>query len=133
MKELLFYEKTGCQGNARQKAILEANGYTLVVKSLLDEPWERDTLRSFFGERPVAEWFNEKAPAIKQGQVDPTSFDAESALDIMLCEPILIRRPLIDLTGNRACGFDDAVLAMLEISGNSTGMEACQNIKERCD
>jgi len=47
MKKLLFYEKTGCKGNARQKAMLESNGYTLEVKSILDEPWERDDLRSF--------------------------------------------------------------------------------------
>lgn len=133
MKKLLFYEKTGCQGNARQKTMLEANGYTLVVKSILDEPWERNVLRPFFGDRPVQEWFNWKAPAIKQGRVDPTSFDAEEALDIMLREPILIRRPLIDLNGKRACGFDDDVLAMLEIDESSKGMEACQNIKERCE
>ncbi len=133
MKKLLFNEKPGCQGNARQKTMLEANGYTLVVKSILDEPWERDVLRPFFGNRPVAEWFNWKAPAIKQGQIDPTAFDAEGALDIMLREPILIRRPLIDLNGKRACGFDDAVLAMLGIGEDSKGMEACRNIKERCD
>ena len=133
MKKLLFYEKTGCRGNARQKAMLEANGYTLVVKSLLDEPWERDGLRSFFGQRPVAEWFNDKAPAIKQGEVDPSSLDAEGALDIMLRKPILIRRPLIELAGKRACGFDHEVQAMLGIVEQSEGMEACQNIQERCD
>lgn len=133
MKKLLFYEKPGCRGNARQKAMLEANGYTLDVKSILDEPWERDILRSFFGARPVAEWFNDKAPAIKQGEVDPAAFDAEGALDIMLREPILIRRPLIELNGKRACGFDDEVQAMLDIVERSQSMEVCQNIKERCD
>ena len=133
MKKLLFYEKPGCRGNARQKAMLEANGYTLDVKSILDEPWERDILRSFFGQRPVAAWFNDKAPAIKQGEVDPAAFDAEGALDIMLREPILIRRPLIELNGKRACGFDDEVQAMLDIVERSQSMEACQNIKERCD
>lgn len=133
MKKIIFYEKTGCKGNARQKAMLEAADYTLEVKSILDEPWERDQLRSFFGERPVSEWFNWKAPAIKQGEVDPASFNAERALDIMLREPILIRRPLINLDGCKTCGFDDLVLAMLGMGEASEGLEACQNTKERCD
>jgi nitrogenase-associated protein len=133
MKKLLFYEKPGCKGNARQKVILESNGYTFEVKSILDEPWERDQLRSFFGDRPVPEWFNWKAPAVKQGQIDPTSFNADDALDTMLREPILIRRPLIEFNNQRMCGFDDPVQAMLGLTESFQGLEACQNTKERCD
>jgi nitrogenase-associated protein len=133
MKKIVFYEKTGCQGNARQKAMLESNGYTLEVKSLLDEPWEKSTLRPFFGDLPVSDWFNWKAPAVKQGKIDPGTFDSESALEIMLREPILIRRPLIELNGRKACGFDDSVQTLLGINNRAEGMEACQNAKERCD
>lgn len=133
MKKLLFYEKTGCKGNARQKAMLKANGYTLEVKSILDEPWERGHLRSFFGDRPVTEWFNWKAPAIKQGKIVPTTFNAEGALETMLRQPILIRRPLIEFDGKQTCGFDDQVLDLLDITEPSEGMEACQNTTERCD
>jgi len=132
MKKLLFYEKIGCKGNARQKIMLEANGYTLEVKSILDELWDCDQLRPFFRDRPVPEWFNWKAPAVKQGEVDPSSFDSESALDIMLREPILIRRPLIDLDGQKMCGFDDEVRTALGIREHVQGLEACQNSKERC-
>ncbi|MDZ8119370.1 ArsC/Spx/MgsR family protein [Pontiella agarivorans] len=133
MNKILFYEKTGCKGNARQKALLESNGYSLEVKSLLDEPWERDQLESYFVDRPVEEWFNDKSPAVKQGQVDPSAFDAAGALDLLLCEPILIRRPLIEMDGHRMCGFDDRVQIMLGINKSFQGLEACQNAKERCD
>ena len=133
MEKIRFYEKPGCKGNARQKVMLEENGYSLEVKSILAEPWEKSELRTFFGDRPVADWFNWKAPAVKQGEVDPKTFDEDGALEIMLHEPILIRRPLIDLNGKRACGFDDAVLEMLGIGDSSEGMEACRNSKERCD
>lgn len=134
MKRLVFYEKTGCKGNARQKALLESNGYRLEVKSILDEPWDQDELRSFFGDRPLADWFNWKAPAVKQGQIDPASFfDADSALESMLREPILIRRPLIDLDGQRMCGFDDDVKIALGINESVQGLEAWKNSKERCD
>lgn len=35
MKTLTFYEKPGCIGNARQKAMLEAEGFVLNVRSIL--------------------------------------------------------------------------------------------------
>jgi hypothetical protein len=57
----------------------------------------------------------------------------DSAVDIMLREPILIRRPLIDCDGRKACGVDDAVLEMLGIEESSEGMEACPSVTERCD
>ncbi len=133
MKKVIFYEKTGCKGNARQKSMLESAGYTLEVLSILDTDWDQDELRTYFGNRPVAEWFNWKAPAVKRGDVDPASFSAEDALEIMLREPILIRRPLIDLDGQRACGFDDAVQEMLGILKPAAGMEACQRTAERCE
>lgn len=133
MNKIVFYEKTGCKGNARQKAILEAAGYTLEVKSILSESWDRDVLRSFFGNQPIANWFNHKAPAIKQGEIDPNVFDAQGALSIMLREPIFIRRPLLKFEGKKTCGFDESVLAMLGIDASAKGLEACQNTTEQCD
>jgi nitrogenase-associated protein len=104
------------------------------VKSLLDEPWTAETLRPFFGDRPIPEWFNEKTPAVKSGEVDPVSFDEAGALEIMLKEPILFRRPLLDYGGRKACGFDDAVLRdLLGIRDDSTDLEVCQVPSGRCD
>jgi nitrogenase-associated protein len=123
---MIFYEKTGCKGNARQRALLEAHGYAFDVKSILDEPWTKETLRPFFGSLPVAQWFNDKAPAVKAGEVDPASFDEEGALDIMLAEPILIRRPLIDRDGEKFCGFDPSVEATLGLTAPEGDYEACQ-------
>jgi nitrogenase-associated protein len=130
---MLFYEKTGCKGNARQRALLQAHGYTLEVRSLLDESWTRETLRPFFGRRPVAEWFNDKAPAIQAGEIDPATFDESSALDILLKQPILIRRPLIDRDGQKTCGFDDSVEAALGLSAPEGDYEACQEPTGSCD
>lgn len=129
---MIFYEKTGCKGNARQQALLEAHGYTLEIRSILDEPWTRETLRPFFGDLPVAEWFNDKAPAIKDGEVDPSSFDEEGALAIMLQEPILIRRPLIECDGKKYCGFDDSVETALDLSAPDGDYEACQQPSGIC-
>lgn len=133
MRSVTFYEKPGCQGNARQKEILEAAGYTLTVKSILSEPWTRETLRPFFSNRPVAEWFNDKAPAVKSGEIDPFDFDENSALNLMLSLPILIRRPLIESEGRCCCGFDNLVLTMLGLGSDSVDLEVCQQITGRCD
>lgn len=133
MSKITFYEKPGCQGNARQKKMLEAAGYTLTVKSTLSEPWTRETPRPFFGSRPVAEWFNDKAPAVKSGEIDPFAFDEDSALSIMLTQPILIRRPLIEIEGQCCCGFDHLVLKRLGLIDATVDLEVCQQIAGRCD
>ncbi|MBE9107134.1 nitrogenase-associated protein, partial [Nostoc cf. edaphicum LEGE 07299] len=74
--------------------------------NLLTESWTVERLRSFFGDRPVAEWFNLSAPKIKSGEVVPEKIDAETALTLMLKEPLLIRRPLLEVGERREVGFD---------------------------
>ena len=123
---MIFYEKTGCKGNARQRALLEAHGVDFEVRSILDESWTLETLRPFFGSLPVAEWFNDKAPEIKSGEIDPASFDEAGALAILLEQPILIRRPLIDRAGEKFCGFGPAVETALGLSAPEGDYEACQ-------
>jgi len=77
---VVFYEKPGCGTNARQKLMLANAGHALEVKSLLAEPWTVERLKSFFGDTPVASWFNPAAPAVKSGAVDPAAMEAEAAL-----------------------------------------------------
>ena len=133
MKHVTFYEKPGCKGNARQKKLLTAAGYTLTVKSVLSEPWSCETLRPFFGSRPVADWFNPNASEVKNGTVNPETFHEEDALKIMLNQPILIRRPLIKLNGDACCGFDEPVLTLLGLSKSPCDLEACRQITGNCD
>jgi hypothetical protein len=40
MAEVIFYEKAGCAGNARQKALLVASGHQLVVRDLREQFWK---------------------------------------------------------------------------------------------
>lgn len=105
MSELLFYEKPGCVGNQRQKALLRAHGYRPVVLDLLREPWTAERLRPYFGDAPVCEWFNLSAPKVKSGEIDIAALDEGQALSLMLLEPLLIRRPLLRYGGLRQAGF----------------------------
>jgi nitrogenase-associated protein len=106
MARVIFYEKPGCKNNTRQKVLLTAAGHEVISFSLLTEPWTVERLKSFFGSRPISEWFNKAAPRIKSGEVDPEKIDEQTALMMMLKDPLLIRRPLIEVGSRREVGFD---------------------------
>ncbi len=130
MATIVFYEKPGCGNNTKQKVWLAASGHTVLAKNLLIEKWTADRLRPFFGELPVAQWFNPAAPRVKSGEVDPTAYDAQTALTMMLAEPLLIRRPLMEVDGEFRAGFDpDAVNAWLGLNDAKPkgDIEACPN------
>lgn len=138
MTALLFYEKPGCGGNARQKTALLAAGHTLQVRSLLAEPWTRDSLLAFLAPLPVAQWFNRAAPRVKSGEVQPEALDAEAALALLLAEPLLIRRPLMQRLddASRCVGFDTAEVAAwvgLTPAGTArASLEGCASPVEHC-
>ncbi|WP_303722147.1 ArsC/Spx/MgsR family protein [Malonomonas rubra] len=106
MAKIIFWEKPGCKGNSRQKEILLASGHQLEVRDLLSEEWTEESLAQFFGERPVSEWFNITNPRIKSGELDPQQVTAADALEMMVAEPLLIVRPLMQVSNERLAGFD---------------------------
>jgi len=106
MAKVIFWEKPGCRGNSRQKEILRASGHELEVRNLLTEPWTSDRLGAFFGDRPVAERFNPTNPKIKSGEIVPVHIKAEDALRMMVDDPLLIVRPLMQVDEERMAGFE---------------------------
>jgi nitrogenase-associated protein len=110
MAHVIFYEKPGCTGNARQKALLLAAGHTLDVRDLLAHPWERAELHAFLKGAPVEEWFNRLSPRIKSGEVRPEDYEATEALSLLLQDHLLIRRPLLQVGQRREVGFLSAVV-----------------------
>jgi nitrogenase-associated protein len=122
-----FFEKPGCRNNTRQKAILEASGHQVEARNLLTEPWTAATLRPFFGDKPVAEWFNRAAPKVRDGEISPEAQTETSALALMLAEPLLIRRPLMEADGRKEVGFDqEKVAAWIGLGDNDAPIrETC--------
>lgn len=104
--EIVFWEKPGCMGNARQRALLVQGGHQVIARSLPGSVWSRDDLLSWLGEVPVPDWFNRGARRIQEGEVDPDRIDRETALSVLAADPILIRRPLVEVAGVRMVGFD---------------------------
>lgn len=129
MAVVTFFEKPGCQGNARQKALLEAAGHQVLARSLKGEPWTAETLLAFLAPLPVAEWFNRSAPAVKSGEIVPEQLSPEAALPLLLANPLLVRRPLMQVGDERRVGFDAAAVASWIGLGDAVAprqdMEAC--------
>ncbi len=111
MAKVIFYEKTGCGGNARQKALLIASGHEVVASDLRAIAWTAETLRPFFGTMPIRDWFNASSPRIKAGEITPGKMTSTHALEMMVADPLLIRRPLMQVGDRRAAGFDQAKVA----------------------
>lgn len=140
MAHIVFFEKPGCAGNARQKQWLRDAGHQLSVRSLLTEPWTAASLLDFLDPLPVADWFNRAAPRVKSGEVQPESLGRTEALALLLAEPLLIRRPLLQVGAERRVGFDppavdrwigltpDAAARLRETSEGCAagGMQSCR-------
>lgn len=113
---------------------MAAAGHTVFAKSLLTEPWTRERLLEFFGSRPVATWFNRAAPKVKSREIIPEQVSADEALAIMLTEPLLIRRPLLEADGRREIGFDiELIDAWLGLNRKlDVDMESCSKRDKPC-
>lgn len=138
MTHIVFYEKPGCAGNARQRAALTAAGHTLEQRNLLTAPWTAESLLAFLAPLPVADWFNRAAPHVKSGEVQPDVLNRDTALALLLSEPLLIRRPLMQRTdtNTRHVGFDTAAVdAWVGLGTNPASprtLEGCASPTERC-
>jgi nitrogenase-associated protein len=138
MTHLVFFEKPGCGGNARQRAVLEAAGHTLERRNLLTTHWTPENLLAFLTPLPVADWFNRAAPRVKSGEVQPDLLDANTALALLLNEPLLIRRPLMQRAdnGTRHVGFEIAAVdAWVGLGTNPASpgtLEGCASPIARC-
>jgi arsenate reductase-like glutaredoxin family protein len=92
--QVIFYEKTGCSGNKRQKELLREYGVSLEVRSLLDTAWDKESLSDFFEGLMPKDMINPFAPNLKDGTFKLEDYTKEILLEKMVQEPIHILRPL---------------------------------------
>lgn len=134
-RNVIFYEKPGCVGNRQQKELLAEHACELDVRDLLTTFWSAETLRPFFGDMPVHDWFNTSAPHVKSGGIDIFSLDETQALDLMLTQPLLIRRPLMKYGEYQQAGFAQGpVLDTLGIDIQNSGqIDSCPVESKRAE
>ncbi|MBR9884041.1 MAG: hypothetical protein GYB21_10445 [Oceanospirillales bacterium] len=109
MTQVVFYEKPGCINNRKQKQLLEAAGLKLDVRNLLESAWTPQTLRPFLG-ADVSTWLNMSHPGIKAGSVLLDLENPHAVLAQLCADPLLIRRPLMQIGGHYLQGFETQVL-----------------------
>ena len=80
----------------------------------------------------MSEWFNRASPKVKSGEVIPEQLQADKALEMMLADPLLIRRPLIAANGRFEVGFEPAIIeTWLGLSNKvRQDLETCAKIHE---
>ncbi len=115
MARILFHEKPGCATNARQRQMLIAASHQLEVRSILSEDWTVERLLPYLAGRAIEQWFNPMAPRIKYGELDPTQLNSDAAMQWLIREPLLIRRPLLHWQTHYLQGFDAAQLITLQL------------------
>ena len=127
--KVIFYEKPNCAGNAKQKKLLTLNGISYEMKSILDTQWTQTLLHSFFKGLDTKDIYNPFAPKIKNNEIEITTISKNELIELMIQEPILIKRPLLEIGETKICGFDIEKINQIlhtNICENIT-MSTCQN------
>ncbi|WP_345975735.1 ArsC/Spx/MgsR family protein [Sulfurimonas sp. HSL3-7] len=113
MKIVIFYEKPGCATNAKQKKSLRDAGCMVIERNLLEHGLTMNELHAFLQEKPHTQWFNQSAPDIKNGVIEPALMSPAAALQTLMRDPILIKRPLMVVGGKKLCGFEQKKIEAL--------------------
>jgi nitrogenase-associated protein len=124
MNKVVFYAKPGAVRDVEQKAALAAAGFEIDARDLTAEHWTSASLRAFFDDRPIVEWFDPAASRVASGEIDPARLNAQEALVALALDPNLINGPLVRYNGTCAAGLDTEQLREFVHSGAQTGARA---------
>ncbi|HTT71211.1 MAG TPA: ArsC/Spx/MgsR family protein [Anaeromyxobacteraceae bacterium] len=106
MATVIFFEDRNGRDNALQQEVLREAGHEVVTRDLFAHEWSAHELYAFLRSHPIVDWFDPEASRVKSGEVAPAYIDAGSALRLLLEDPMLLRRPLLQVGGRREVGFD---------------------------
>ena len=74
---------------------LEGRGVELIKHDLAKEPPTRELLDRLIDESHVEDFINTRSPAYKERNLGSRKLTKKQAIDLMMEEPNLIRRPLV--------------------------------------
>lgn len=133
MATIIFYEKPDCANNSKQKVLLRQAGNTVIAKNLLTESWSAESLLAFLKNYSVPDWFNRAAPRVKSGEVVPEQLDQAQALELLLADHLLIRRPLMQVGREYRIGFDkESIEQWLQGLDIEEDLETCRRGHDPC-
>ena len=84
---------------------LEGRGAQLDKHDLAKDPPSRELLEHLIDESRLEDFINTRSPAYKERNLGARKLTKKQAIDLMLEEPNLIRRPLVISKGRAVFGF----------------------------
>ena len=96
------------------KAELSQAGIEYEERDFFAEPFTIEELREAIGPRPVSDFFSWRSPSFRKMGLSRDELSDGKLLKLMICEPRLIRRPLImTADGELIVGTDKKAMADL--------------------
>jgi arsenate reductase len=86
-------------------ADLEGRGIELVRHDLAKEPPSRELLERLIDASHLEDFVNTRSPAYKERGLEVTKMTKKQAIDLMMEEPNLIKRPLVLAKGKAVFGY----------------------------
>lgn len=86
-------------------ADLEGRGIELTKHDLAKEPPSRELLERLVDESHLDDFMNKRSPAWKELGLEGRKLTKKQAIDLMMKEPNLIRRPLVVGKGTAVFGY----------------------------
>lgn len=131
--KVIFFEKPNCLGNAKQKKLLDMHFIPYETKNILTYPWEKKILNSFFDGVAKEDIYNPFAPKIKSKEIDAEKLSKDDLIELMLKDPILIKRPLLIIGDKKICGFNIEKINIAFDQDISGSISTCQSVNSSCD
>ena len=85
-------------------------GVELEERDFFADPLSDQELRDIIGNRPASQIFSWNSPSFKKLGVTRESLDDDRLIHLMLDEPRLIRRPLVQVGGEVFVGTDEEAM-----------------------
>jgi arsenate reductase-like glutaredoxin family protein len=95
------------------KAELSQKGITLEERDFFSQRFDEQELRVLIGDRPVVDYFSFNSPSFKKLGLSREDLSDEQLLRMMVEEPRMVRRPLIQVGDDLIVGTDKRAMERL--------------------
>jgi regulatory protein spx len=92
---------------------LSQKGVEIVERDFFRDVFTEEELGALIGDRPVSEYFSFRSPSFRKMGLDKDQLSDVQLLKMMVEEPRLVRRPLIQTGDNLVVGTDKKAMAEL--------------------
>ena len=95
------------------KAELSQKGVELDERDFFQDGFSEEELRALIGDRPVSGYFSYNSPSFRKMGLDRDQLSNDQLLKMMVEEPRLVRRPLIQIGDDLVVGTDKKAMSQV--------------------